>query len=283
MWEKNSRPALASDPQAAINAQLADEYDIFIGIMGARFGTPTQRAESGTEEEFERARSRFEKNPDDVSVMFYFKDAPPSSLSKIDPKQLDRVQAFRKRVESIGLIRVFKSRDEFARLLRIHLTHEAQTWKGRLKKKDFRGEQFSLLPVAPAEAAPSTIEDVDEGYLDLIERGEEGFQNLARTMERVAGAMREITERTNERRIEIDQINLRAVETNAPLDLKAIKRATNQIATALEEFVARLNAEVPIYSKGFKEAIDPFTRAISMGRKAPRGTTCRWRYVQPKK
>src|SRR5205085_11009849 len=79
-WEKDSRPALAEDAQAAINVQLGNDCDIFVGMMAARFGTPTGRAASGTEEEFERARSRFEQDPKSVSVMFYFKDAAPISL-----------------------------------------------------------------------------------------------------------------------------------------------------------------------------------------------------------
>ena len=70
-WETDTRPGLGTDAQAVINNQIADDYDIFIGIMGARFGTPTGRAESGTEEEFERASARFKEGPTKVSVMFY--------------------------------------------------------------------------------------------------------------------------------------------------------------------------------------------------------------------
>ena len=43
---------MGSDPQQIINSQVSDEYDIFIGILWTRFGTPTERAGSGTEEEF---------------------------------------------------------------------------------------------------------------------------------------------------------------------------------------------------------------------------------------
>src|SRR5438309_1896456 len=52
-WETDSFPGVASDAQALINQQIPP-YDIFIGIMWKRFGTPTGRAGSGTEEEFDR-------------------------------------------------------------------------------------------------------------------------------------------------------------------------------------------------------------------------------------
>ena len=56
-WETDARPGFGGDPQSLVNAQIADmsQYDLFIGVLWDRFGTPTPRAESGTEEEFDRA------------------------------------------------------------------------------------------------------------------------------------------------------------------------------------------------------------------------------------
>src|SRR6266536_3991342 len=61
-WETDTRPAIGGSPQSIVNAQLGDDYDIFIGIMGARFGTPTDAAGSGTEEESDRAVKRLDQN-----------------------------------------------------------------------------------------------------------------------------------------------------------------------------------------------------------------------------
>jgi len=49
-WETHAVPG-GGRPQAVINDQIP-EYDIFIGIMWRRFGTPTGVAGSGTEEEY---------------------------------------------------------------------------------------------------------------------------------------------------------------------------------------------------------------------------------------
>jgi hypothetical protein len=36
-WETHTHPAFASDAQAAINHQIGDEYDVFLGILWASF------------------------------------------------------------------------------------------------------------------------------------------------------------------------------------------------------------------------------------------------------
>jgi hypothetical protein len=57
-WGTHITPNLGHDPQEVINRQINDDYEVFIGLLWTRFGTPTPRAESGTIEEFERARTR---------------------------------------------------------------------------------------------------------------------------------------------------------------------------------------------------------------------------------
>ena len=116
-WESHSYPDIGSDPQAVINKQIGDDYEVFIGILWSRFGTPTPRAESGTVEEFERAYSRFDKNPDDIKVMFYFKDQaiPPS---KMVPEQLSRIHNFRDRLGTLGTLHwSFNDTEDFSKYL----------------------------------------------------------------------------------------------------------------------------------------------------------------------
>ena len=51
-WETHAFPNIGEDAQAVINEQVPTDYDVFIGIMWHRSGTPTGRAGSGTIEEF---------------------------------------------------------------------------------------------------------------------------------------------------------------------------------------------------------------------------------------
>lgn len=121
-WEKDSRPAFGSDGQAVINEQKGNEYDIFVGIMWKRFGEPTPRAESGTEEEFESAYQRF-INKESVEIMFYFNNAS-IGIDEIDALQIGKVQKFKKKVSTLGgLFAPFNGVDDFEEKLRTHFTN----------------------------------------------------------------------------------------------------------------------------------------------------------------
>ena len=69
-WEKSSYPSVGEYPQAVINSQIGDEYDIFLGILWTRFGSKTLNYESGTEEEFYRALERSQQ-AGKVHIMMY--------------------------------------------------------------------------------------------------------------------------------------------------------------------------------------------------------------------
>lgn len=100
-WETHGYPGIGQDAQDVLNQELTDAPDIFIGLMWGRYGTPTGRAGSGTEEEFARALTRYRDDPSSVRIMFYFKDAPLSP-SEIDPAQLAQVQEFQSSLGNEG-------------------------------------------------------------------------------------------------------------------------------------------------------------------------------------
>ena len=57
-WEKDAHAGCGEYGQEVINRQFDDLYDLFLGIMYSRFGTPTPVAGSGTEEEFNIAYAK---------------------------------------------------------------------------------------------------------------------------------------------------------------------------------------------------------------------------------
>lgn len=65
---------MGEDSQDVVNRQIGD-FDLFVGVMWKRFGSPTKRAESGTEEEFERAYATY-KEFGKPRIMFYFRTTP---------------------------------------------------------------------------------------------------------------------------------------------------------------------------------------------------------------
>jgi hypothetical protein len=93
-WETHAYPQFGEDPQAVINNQIGTDYDIFIGVLWARIGTPTPRHPSGTLEEFQTAYQKWQAGRGSVNLMIYFKDEPVPP-SKLDPAQLAHVQSFK--------------------------------------------------------------------------------------------------------------------------------------------------------------------------------------------
>jgi hypothetical protein len=82
-WTTHCYPSVGEYAQNVVNNQIGDDYDIFIGILWKKFGTPTSVASSGTEEEFQRAYERYQQDPKSIKILFYFKDAGISSLSEL--------------------------------------------------------------------------------------------------------------------------------------------------------------------------------------------------------
>ncbi len=141
-WETDTRPGLGADPQAVIFEQMPDDYDIFVGIMWSRIGTRTNRALSGTVEEFDLAVQRWNADRSSVSVMFYFKEEPiPISA---DSTQLKEVQKFRKGIEKQALICPFRTTSDFLHKLEKHLLDEAERWEKRLTSYGLAPSRDSL-------------------------------------------------------------------------------------------------------------------------------------------
>ena len=117
-WEKNAFPA-AGAPQTVIN-EIIDAYDIFIGIMWKRFGTPTPVAGSGTEEEYRIAYRSWEKNPE-IGIMFYFSKQPffPQTADEID--QLGKVFKFKQELNTKSLTWEYDNPTDFEAKIRKHL------------------------------------------------------------------------------------------------------------------------------------------------------------------
>lgn len=101
-WETHAWPDIRRDAQDVINKQIG-EFDILVGVMWRRFGSPTKRAKSGTGEEFERAYDLFKKHGR-PKIMFYFRTTPFYTTDLKELAQFRRVVEFRKALEKLGVL-----------------------------------------------------------------------------------------------------------------------------------------------------------------------------------
>ena len=125
-------PDLGRPEQIILDQLKPDSWDVFIGILWHRFGTPTRKVDSqtgeeylsGTEEEF-RIAYRLWQQHKRPRVMFYWcKRNPP--FDEIDAAQFQRVQDFFAEFapdsDHPGLYQTFNNIEEFERLTRQNLT-----------------------------------------------------------------------------------------------------------------------------------------------------------------
>jgi hypothetical protein len=251
-WETHAVPGFGSDPQAVINEQIADKYDIFIGILSTYFGSPTPRASSGTEEEFNRAYDRFINSPNELRIMFYFKD-PELRASEIDLDQYKRVKDFKKKLGEKGLYATFNTTEEFVAMVRLHLSRQLQEWA---EKK--WGSQIKTQTVSEPEAVPpieETVTDDEElGFLDYVEIGNDSLESGTASLSRIEEAITDVGRKTGENTPKL-------TAANEQRDVAKQKQIFNTVARALEEFGLRIDTELPIFSNSYSAGIDAISKS----------------------
>lgn len=118
LYEFSVYSDLDINPQNTVNNQLP-EIDIFLGIFWTRFGTPTTKFNSGSEEEFYNAFEKKKSEPDKIKMMMFFKEA--SLPYETDFIQFEMVKAFKEKIRYLGITSSFTDLKQFELLLRIQL------------------------------------------------------------------------------------------------------------------------------------------------------------------
>ena len=265
-WERDASPGFAEDTQAVINAEIPQDYDIFVGILWNRIGSPTNRAESGTVEEFYLAKARYDKDPNSVRLMLYFKSAPPLTMDGFDPNQHKGVVDFRSRVAKAGgYFKVFVTPDDFANTVRIDLTKFVLDWQKDMRDAD--DEQPDSTEVQPISCGDESTDELDEGILELDEMFEEEMAALNAVLGRMVKAIVDVGESTRKRTEELAFLqipdNAKTLNTQKKQQLRAnAKRVLRLAAADMNGFVGRMKPELPLFRQHLDRGINVFTRAV---------------------
>lgn len=260
-WETHAYPGVGSEPQAVIADQIGDDYDIFLGLMWTRFGTPTRSAGSGTVEEFNRAYQRHRLHPGTVGIMFYFKDAPVNP-SSVDPGQLALIRKFQSSLGEKGTFYwTFLGRDDFASLIRMHLSRQMQQWwiqpaqRRPLMEQDPAASGSSAVP---DRGDPLRGDDTEEGLVNLIAQAQEHGNRTVEALEQITGAITAIGEKLDQRAREVAGI---AAPGASPMEGKRIFDAAAQ---DMNEFASAMEAQIPVFAESYSSSLSAFARAASL-------------------
>lgn len=243
-WETHSRPAAGEYAQSVINEQFPEDIDIFLGMMGTYFGTPTKHWGSGTEEEFRLAYDRW-KQKKSPEIMFYFSDAL-TSIRQIDPEQLEKRNSFQKEIATLGIYYfIYTDIVEFQFDLHNHISaaiHVVLNRKNTCKKED----------VIPEESASSLM-----AYNELLK--DDPIVNAVSLIGRSAAHMEEYSKILVGLNSDISRLSRAAI--------KEAKHIKNAVETKNEikiiKSIGKVTDEMSLYSKGLIKKIPTLSEEFS--------------------
>lgn len=248
-WETHSAPGISKiHSQEIINNDIGDEYDIFIGLLWKKFGTPTEKAGSGTEEEFLVAFDRFTNKRDDIQVLFYFKDAVPKSLKDISGSELVKIENFKGELRKKKVLYwEFDTCENLKNFLRLHIPKRLTEI---IENNDANSE---------SELVEIITEEEEYGLLDFSDMFEDYIHNSTNSLKQISESTEWIGAELSKKADEITRLS-KLPNVNNSIVRETMKRT----AKLLDNYSNRLKIEIPIFYKNFEEAIKAGSNLINL-------------------
>ncbi len=239
-WETHSAPGIStSHTQNIINEDIGDDYDIFLGLLWKRFGTPTQNADSGTEEEFKNALNRFQEGNLQPQILFYFKNSVPNSLSDIDPEQFLKVNQFKQSFPKDKILYwEFDTVENLQNFARLHIPKRIDSISNDLKTKVTFQE-----PIEHTDFEELGLLDYRDQYEALMADSSNSLIKISESTEWIAV---EITTKAEE---------LTRVSKTPNPNKNIITILLKRTAKLMNDYSDRLEVETPIFYSSFEEGI----------------------------
>ncbi|MBS7787086.1 DUF4062 domain-containing protein [Flavobacterium sp. CYK-55] len=266
-WENNSAPGISETSiQHIINNDIP-VYDIFIGFLWMKFGTPTNGFGSGTEEEFNIAYEKFKADNNSIQILFYFKNAVPKSLEDIDVIQLSKVRDFKTKLgEKNTYYWEFTEREELEKFLRLHIPKRIDQLRELSTKISKTTHQIESNLESTSQKSQiveiEVLETEELGIIDLDELIGESFQNSRYSLERISEAIAWIGGEMRKKTKEIDRVV--ANNHNQPISVKVQRNIYNRTSVAMNDFANRMEVEIPIYIESFENGIDYLSKLVNI-------------------
>ncbi|MEM1340206.1 MAG: DUF4062 domain-containing protein [Bacteroidota bacterium] len=255
-WETHSAPGVSEmGVQQVVSSDIGSDYDVFIGILWKKFGTPTKKANSGTEEEFLDAYKRYQESPKRIQILFYFKDTPIPP-SEIVPSELLKIQEFKKDISSNKNILYwsYETIEQLSKYLRHHLP------KRILQIKESPNIQ-SNTSFENTDVIETNTEG-ELGILDYQEAIEEHMRDTKDFLHRLSEATAWIGKEVSEKASEIDGLTLGG---NQP-SRKEIKEVLGRTASIMNNYARKVKPEILMYHEHFQKSIQAFSNLIILSK-----------------
>ncbi|RVT85573.1 DUF4062 domain-containing protein [Rhodobacteraceae bacterium CCMM004] len=258
MWEHDVSPETGSDPQSIISSQIGGSYDFFVGLMCARFGTPTSQFGSGTEEEFHNALTR-QRNGERVSIHFFFKE-PRNSAVPITAEELIKVQEFKSTISNFSIYKEFSEIADLQRAVRLTLLHFIKEREGErsesLSANELGTDTGARSPAPDQTAFADQVDEEDTpGLLDLALDAEEGMENFSLHLDEMNPsvlAFKAVLE------VALDRLE------RAKGDKKGSRRIINGLAFQMNTYAREISVSAELARERLEVALDSLESMIAL-------------------
>lgn len=168
-WLKDSYPQSGGKPQELLNKRFKD-CDACIAVFGTKFGTPTDKYGSGTEEEIENMLSSGKQ----VFVYFSEEDIP---YEKRNNTEFEKIDDFKEKYRNRGLYATFSSANELEEKVYAHITQYFLSKERVDKVKSERRSKLKLMGISSEEKLISdavlqkfkpVVDNTTQDYIDMI-------------------------------------------------------------------------------------------------------------------
>lgn len=258
-WD-NVAAGFGADGQDVVNNEIGDNYDLLIVVIWQRIGLETPRAQSGTVEEYERARARI-MDGKDVEIAIYFKDVP-INFRTADIDQIKYVKEFESKVHQDGALSK-KFKDEDSLKLNINFLLD------KVSRNINQGNSISSISVLPlagnggSSSVESEVEledDSDEpGLWDVIEVFGSYAEKASEFLNQSTMQLEEMSEVTNESTAEIEEIN--KFGEGSP---KVMRPILLKIGTSMDKYSEFLENNIAGYAENTNSMVESIRSLIDI-------------------
>lgn len=282
MWEHDVTPDFGDYPQDVVNRQVGQKWDFFVGILRSRFGTPTKVAESGTEEEFTRALSRWQEDSRTCKIMMYFSQEPISP--SVDVEQLSKVQHFKRRIsDEGGFFCEYEDTVDFSFKIRDHLSRFCKefgkSWGELIDVKQVYSTEsahFTQNTQSLDTQEQETISDVElidevsgddeETVFELTIKVFEAQEEFVNSMERITSHIKQLGKNASAHTKELTPLNTNDESLPYQAKVARLKKAHKILTLTADEMIVeskQIGRELPVMKAAWGAYTEPISKIIA--------------------
>lgn len=239
-WKTHSAPGISeTHTQDLIFNDIGNDYDIFLGLLWMRFGTPTQNAGSGTEAEFKKALDRFNSGARTPQILFYFKNTPPSSLTDINIEQLQKVNQFKQNIPKERLLYwEYDTIHNLQLFVRMHIPK--------------RIESITRSPITTIQVneEEKLVEKEELGLFEYSDQFEALMADCTNSLDKINESTNSLTKEITNKAAQLDRLS--KFQNPSKNTITVILKRT---AKLMDDYTGRLEVETPILYNSFEEGI----------------------------